>query len=61
MISRQYARTVRELHNKSMYRSILALSDSCGASTLFEHVDSPRFISIGSSSKGEKSMSHGFD
>lgn len=35
IISRQFARAMRELHSKSMYKNYLALSDSCGAATLF--------------------------
>jgi glycosylphosphatidylinositol transamidase (GPIT) subunit GPI8 len=44
-----------------MYSNYLALSDSCGAATLFEFTNSPRFVSVGSSAEGEKSMSHGHD
>lgn len=43
------------------YINFLAMSDSCGAATLFDSVTSPNFLSIGSSSEGEKSLSHGHD
>jgi glycosylphosphatidylinositol transamidase (GPIT) subunit GPI8 len=37
------------------------ISDSCSAITPFENVTASNFIAMGSSSYGEKSLSHGYD
>lgn len=35
--------------------------DSCSAITPFENINQNNFIALGSSSKGEKSLSYGYD
>jgi glycosylphosphatidylinositol transamidase (GPIT) subunit GPI8 len=37
------------------------INDSCGASTIFEKLTAPNIFGLGSSSRGQKSYSHGFD
>ena len=41
--------------------SVFLMSDSCSAVTPFEQVEWENFIALGSSSKGEKSLSMGYD
>lgn len=43
------------------YKDMLLISDSCAAYTIFDLVDQPNLIMIGSSSQGEKSYSQGRD
>ena len=56
-----FGKALRELHTKQMYSEVLAMSDSCEAATLFYDIDVPNVFAIGSSTKGQKSLSHGRD
>lgn len=52
---------MNESHAKSNYNEVLMFSDSCGAATLFEKLESPNIYGVGSSSRGEKSLSYSSD
>lgn len=49
------------LHQHSMYSKILFMSDSCSAITIFEDIVAPNILSLGSSSRNQKSLSYGSD
>ena len=68
-----FAKAIEELHakkgyifyfliiNNIRYKDMLLLSDSCAAFTIFDLIESPNAVMIGSSSQGEKSYSQGRD
>lgn len=61
MIDEQFASIFQTLNLKNMTSKIVLFSDSCSAITPFETVKIPKFLALGSSSFGEKSLSHGYD
>ena len=61
MIDEQFASIFLLLYLKNITSKIVLFSDSCSAITPFETVKIPKFLALGSSSFGEKSLSHGYD
>eukprot|EP01016_Furgasonia_blochmanni_P056156 TRINITY_DN9524_c0_g1_i1.p1 TRINITY_DN9524_c0_g1~~TRINITY_DN9524_c0_g1_i1.p1 ORF type:complete len:304 (+),score=71.69 TRINITY_DN9524_c0_g1_i1:40-951(+) len=55
------AKALEELLMKNDYKKIFYFSDSCEAGTIFNHVEVPNFVGIGSSSKGQYSYARGWD
>jgi len=57
----EFAKAIEELYLKNGFKEMFILSDSCGAFTIFDQIDTPNIYMIGSSSKDEKSFSYGRD
>ncbi len=55
------ADAIHQMFTKKRYHEILFMVDTCQAATLFNHLYSPRVISIGSSDYKENSYSHHSD
>ncbi|KAJ2628363.1 glycosylphosphatidylinositol anchor biosynthesis, partial [Coemansia sp. RSA 1694] len=51
----------KQMWEKQRYREILFVIDTCQANTMYSKFDSPNILSIGSSKKGQNSLSHYHD
>ncbi|KAJ2755247.1 glycosylphosphatidylinositol anchor biosynthesis [Coemansia aciculifera] len=51
----------KQMWEKQRYREILFMIDTCQANTMYSKFDSPNILSIGSSKKGQNSLSHFHD
>lgn len=49
--------TLHEMYLMERFNEVLLMVDTCQAGTLFQHISSPGVVSIGSSAKGENSVS----
>lgn len=61
LVNEQFENIFNTNYRKGVSKKTAVISDSCSAITPFESVTTPNFIALGSSSFGEKSLSHGFD
>ncbi|CAH1453506.1 unnamed protein product [Lactuca virosa] len=52
---------VKQMKEKSRFKELLIMVDTCQAATLFSQLHSPGVLAIGSSMKGENSYSHHLD
>ena len=57
----EMAKITREMNFLNRYSESFLISDSCGAVTLYEKIEAPNMILLGSSSLNEKSYSNGRD
>ncbi|GLT95139.1 hypothetical protein SLE2022_128380 [Rubroshorea leprosula] len=59
--SHDLADAVKQMKEKHRFKELLIMVDTCQASTLFNQLQSPGVLAIGSSMKGENSYSHHLD
>ncbi|THU56104.1 hypothetical protein C4D60_Mb11t13740 [Musa balbisiana] len=59
--SHDLADAVRQMKEKSRFKELLIMVDTCQAATLFSQLQSPGVLAIGSSMKSENSYSHHLD
>ncbi|XP_052208365.1 uncharacterized protein LOC127812085 isoform X2 [Diospyros lotus] len=59
--SHDLADAVKQMKEKSRFKELLIMVDTCQAATLFSQLRSPGVLAIGSSMKGENSYSHHLD
>eukprot|EP01017_Pseudomicrothorax_dubius_P005733 TRINITY_DN11509_c0_g1_i4.p1 TRINITY_DN11509_c0_g1~~TRINITY_DN11509_c0_g1_i4.p1 ORF type:complete len:191 (-),score=30.33 TRINITY_DN11509_c0_g1_i4:435-1007(-) len=57
----ELGKAFEELHARGGYKEILFISDSCQAFPIFNYVNVPNFVGIGSSVKDQYAFSYGFD
>ncbi|EPS68528.1 hypothetical protein M569_06238, partial [Genlisea aurea] len=59
--SHDLADAVKQMKEKKRFKELLIMADTCQAATLFNQLQSPGVLTIGSSKKGENSYSHHLD
>ncbi|XP_021732874.1 putative GPI-anchor transamidase [Chenopodium quinoa] len=59
--SHDLADAVKQMKEKHRFKELLIMVDTCQAATLFNQLQSPGVLAIGSSMKGENSYSHHLD
>lgn len=59
--SHDLADVVKQMKEKHRFKELLIMVDTCQAATLFNQLQSPGVLAIGSSMKGENSYSHHLD
>ncbi|KAF8110342.1 hypothetical protein N665_0085s0068 [Sinapis alba] len=59
--SHDLADAVKQMKEKRRFKELLIMVDTCQATTLFNQLQSPGVLAIGSSLKGENSYSHHLD
>ncbi|KAK9705594.1 hypothetical protein RND81_07G068900 [Saponaria officinalis] len=59
--SHDLADAVKQMKEKRRFKELLIMVDTCQAATLFNQLESPGVLAIGSSLKGENSYSHHLD
>ncbi|KAL8136738.1 hypothetical protein V2J09_002739 [Rumex salicifolius] len=59
--SHDLADAVKQMKEKRRFKELLIMVDTCQAATLFNQLQSPGVLAIGSSKKGENSYSHHLD
>ncbi|XP_056857328.1 GPI-anchor transamidase isoform X2 [Raphanus sativus] len=59
--SHDLADAVKQMKEKRRFKELLIMVDTCQAATLFNQLQSPGVLAIGSSLKGENSYSHHLD
>ncbi|XP_021283376.1 putative GPI-anchor transamidase [Herrania umbratica] len=59
--SHDLADAVKQMKEKLRFKELLIMVDTCQAATLFNQLQSPGVLAIGSSMKGENSYSHHLD
>lgn len=59
--SHDLADAVKQMKEKRRFKELLIMVDTCQAATLFNQLESPGVLAIGSSKKGENSYSHHLD
>ncbi|XP_073526357.1 putative GPI-anchor transamidase [Phyllobates terribilis] len=59
--SHDLADAVKQMKEKRRFKELLIMVDTCQAATLFNQLQSPGVLAIGSSMKGENSYSHHLD
>ncbi|XP_010689951.2 uncharacterized protein LOC104903588 [Beta vulgaris subsp. vulgaris] len=59
--SHDLADAVKQMKEKRRFKELLIMVDTCQAATLFNQLQSPGVLAIGSSRKGENSYSHHLD
>lgn len=59
--SQEVADCIAQMHLQGRYRELFFMLDTCQASTLFDHVNSPGVITMASSLRGESSYSVSFN
>lgn len=59
--SHDLADAVKQMKEKHRFKELLIMVDTCQAATLFNQLQSPGVLAIGSSKKGENSYSHHLD
>ncbi|XP_074560602.1 uncharacterized protein LOC141816769 [Curcuma longa] len=59
--SHDLADAVKQMKEKNRFKELLIMVDTCQAATLFNQLQSPGVLAIGSSMKGENSYSHHLD
>ncbi|XP_057549100.1 uncharacterized protein LOC130827402 [Amaranthus tricolor] len=59
--SHDLADAVKQMKEKQRFKELLIMVDTCQAATLFNQLQSPGVLAIGSSMKGENSYSHHLD
>jgi len=59
--SEDFSKVLNEMHLKGLYKEILLLLDTCEAMSLFDQVDAPNIVMVGSSVTGEHSLSDQID
>ncbi|KAK9705588.1 hypothetical protein RND81_07G068500 [Saponaria officinalis] len=59
--SHDLADTVKQMKEKRRFKELLIMVDTCQDATLFNQLESPGVLAIGSSLKGENSYSHHLD
>jgi phosphatidylinositol glycan class K len=50
--SEDFAKVFNEMHTKRLYKEILVILDTCEAMTLFDQVEAPNIVMIGTSILG---------
>jgi len=59
--SNDLGKVYHEMNLKKMYKEIVMIIDTCQAMSLFDDVEAPNLILIGSSSRNESAYSHQYD
>lgn len=59
--SEDFGKVYNEMHLKKMYKEVFMMIDTCQAMTLFDQVDSPDLILMGTSVLGQSALSHQHD
>lgn len=56
--SEDFAKVFNEMHLKKQYNEILLLLDTCEAMTLFDQVEAPNIVMLGTSILGQHALSY---
>lgn len=59
--SEDFAKVFDELHVKNNYEEVLLILDTCEAMSLFEQVEAPNLVMVGTSVKGQHALSYQVD
>lgn len=59
--SEDFAKVFNEYSTKGLYEEVLLLLDTCEAMSLFEQVEAPNIVMVGTSIKGQHALSYQVD